>query len=40
MLYAAIEDILRDKRRVDKYNMELEDKISGRDVTEEMTKRK
>jgi hypothetical protein len=40
MLYAAIEDILRDKRRVDKYNMELEDKISGRNVTEEMTKRK
>jgi len=40
MLYAAIEDILRDKRRVDKYNMELEDKISGKNVTEEMTKRK
>ena len=40
MLYAAIEDILRDKRRVDKYNMELEDKISGRNVTEEMTKKK
>ena len=40
MLYAAIEDILRDKRRVDKYNIELEDKISGRNVTEEMTKRK
>ena len=40
MLYAAIEDILRDKRRVDIYNMELEDKISGRNVTEEMTKRK
>ena len=40
MLYAAIEDILRDKRRVDKYNLELEDKISGRNVTEEMTKRK
>ena len=40
MLYAAIEDILRDKRRVDQYNMELEDKISGRNVTEEMTKRK
>lgn len=40
MLYAAIEDILRDKRRVDKYNMELEDDISGRNVTEEMTKRK
>lgn len=40
MLYAAIEDIFRDKRRVDKYNMELEDKISGRNVTEEMTKRK
>jgi len=40
MLYAAIEDILRDKRRVDKYNMELEDNISGRNVTEEMTKRK
>lgn len=36
----AIADILKDKRKVDKYNMELEDKISGRGVTEEMTKRK
>jgi hypothetical protein len=31
---------LRDKRKVDKYNMELQDKISGRNVTDEMQKRK
>uniref|UniRef100_A0A7S3CIG5 Uncharacterized protein n=1 Tax=Strombidium rassoulzadegani TaxID=1082188 RepID=A0A7S3CIG5_9SPIT len=40
ILNAAIFDILKDKRRIDKYNMELEDKISGRSVTEEMTKRR
>jgi hypothetical protein len=40
ILNMAIADILKDKRKVDKYNMELEDKISGRGVTEEMTKRK
>jgi hypothetical protein len=31
---------LRDKRKVDKYNMELQDKISGRNVTDEMQKKK
>lgn len=36
----AIEDLLKDKRKVDKYNMELEDKISGRNVTDLMTKQK
>mmetsp|Transcript_35662 Transcript_35662/g.54565 ORF Transcript_35662/g.54565 Transcript_35662/m.54565 type:complete len:134 (+) Transcript_35662:832-1233(+) len=40
ILNAAILDILRDKRRIDKYNMELVDKIQGRNVTEEMTKKK
>ncbi len=30
ILNQALEDILRDKRKVDKYNMELQDKISGR----------
>jgi len=29
-------DILKDKRKIDKYNMELEDKISGRNVTDDM----
>lgn len=37
---ASIADILKDKRRIDKYNMELEDKIAGRNMTEEMSKRK
>ena len=36
----AIKDILQDKRKIDKHNMELEDKISGRNVTDEMTKKK
>jgi hypothetical protein len=36
ILNQALEDILRDKRKVDKYNMELQDKISGRNVTDEM----
>jgi len=40
ILNTTIADILTDKRRIDKYNMELEDKISGRNVTEEMTKRR
>jgi len=39
-LNATLADILKDKRRIDKYNMELEDKIAGRNMTEEMTKRK
>ena len=33
-------DILKDKRKIDKHNMELEDKISGRNVTDEMQKKK
>jgi chromosome segregation ATPase len=33
-------DILKDKRKIDKYNMELEDKISGRNVTDDMQKMK
>ena len=37
---ASIFDILTAKRKIDKHNMELEDKISGKNVTEEMTKRK
>ena len=40
ILNATIFEILRDKRRIDKYNMELIDKISGRNVTEEMTKKR
>ena len=36
----AIADILKDKRKIDKYNMEIEDKISGKNVTDEMTKKK
>lgn len=32
----ALQDLLKDKRKIDKYNMELEDKISGRNVTELM----
>jgi hypothetical protein len=31
---------LKDKRKVDKYNMELQDRISGKNVTDEMNKRK
>ena len=31
-------DILNDKRKIDKYNMHLEDKISGRNVTDDMQK--
>lgn len=40
ILMSGILDLLTDKRKVDKYNMELEESISGRNVTEEMTKRK
>ena len=35
ILNSAILDILKDKRKIDKYNMELVDKIQGRNVTEE-----
>lgn len=40
LLHQSIADILTDKRKIDKYNMELEDKISGRNVTEESSKMK
>jgi hypothetical protein len=40
ILESTIKDILTDKRKIDKLNMELEDKISGRNVTEEQTKMK
>ena len=40
ILNASIIDLLQDKRKIDVYNMELEDKISGRNVTDEMTKRR
>ena len=38
MLNKSIAEGLKEKRRVDKHNMELEDKISGRNVTEQMQK--
>ena len=40
MLNKAIADGLKEKRRVDKHNVELEDKISGRNVTELMQKQR
>jgi hypothetical protein len=40
MLNSAIAEALKDKRRVDKHNMELEDKISGRNVTEAQQKQR
>jgi hypothetical protein len=40
MLDNAIKEALKDKRKVDKLNMELEDKISGRNVTEAMQKQR
>lgn len=33
-MYDAINDILKDKRRVDKYNMELDDKVNDRNVSD------
>lgn len=38
MLNSSILDILKDKRRIDKHNMELEDRLSGRNVTDDDTK--
>lgn len=38
ILESSIMDILKDKRKIDKHNMELEDQISGRNVTDEQTK--
>jgi hypothetical protein len=35
MLNIRIADILKDKRKVDKTNMELSDRVAGRNVTEE-----
>ena len=40
ILLDQINDLLKDKRKVDKLNMELEDEISGKNVTEEMQKKK
>lgn len=40
MLEIAIKESLKEKRRVDKRNMELEEKIAGRNVTEAMQKQK
>ena len=40
MLNKSIAEGLKEKRRVDKHNMELEDKISGRNVTEAMQKQR
>ena len=40
IIYGAIQDLLKDKRRIDKYNMELEDKISGKNVTDLQIKQK
>jgi hypothetical protein len=40
MLDAAIMEALKEKRKVDKLNMELEEKISGRNVTEAMQKQR
>ena len=40
ILYSAIKDLLKDKRIIDKHNMELEDKISGKNVTDLQVKQK
>jgi len=40
ILHNSIQDILKDKRQVDKKNMELENKISGRNMTDDMQKLK
>jgi hypothetical protein len=40
MLDTAIMEALKEKRKVDKLNMELEEKISGRNVTEAMQKQR
>ena len=40
ILYDAINDLLKDKRVIDKHNMELEDKISGKNVTDHQVKLK
>jgi chromosome segregation ATPase len=40
ILHNSIQDILKDKRKIDKRNMELENKITGRNVTDEMQKQK
>ena len=38
ILNNTIQDILKEKRKIDKRNMELEDKLQGRNVTDEMNK--
>ena len=40
ILNASISDCLKDKRKIDQHNMQLEETISGRNVTDEMTKRR
>ena len=40
ILNNSIADILKDKRKIDKYNMELEDKFHGRNVSDEQTKQR
>jgi len=38
ILHNSIQDILQDKRLIDKKNLELENKITGRDLTDDMQK--
>jgi hypothetical protein len=40
ILYSAIKDLLKDKRIIDKHNMEVEEKISGKNVTDLQVKQK
>ena len=40
ILYSSIKDLLKDKRKVDKQKMLLEEEISGRNMTDEMAKQK
>ena len=40
ILHASIADILKDKRKIDKYHMEIEDKLLGKNISEEQTKLK
>jgi len=34
MMYEAINDILKEKRKIDKYNMEVDDKVNERNVSD------
>ena len=40
ILHSSIADILKDKRKIDKYQMELDDKIQGKNISEEQNKMK